>query len=461
MGRSSSNNCSEDVIIQKQELVMLLVNPDQIALLKNPRYLTLVEIIHRNGPLTLSDMAKEYARLAKDDRAKSESTVYRHFIVLKKHGIVQEIGQQIIEGKTLSQTLYSLTAKFIIIDELEIDWQDNAGRKIFKDLVKILKILYPEKSIDEKALFQWQLQFQQIVDLNKKKILNSEEPELLGMLSAWAPYDPHDFFEFLGWNLVLLTYPSAQEDFLNCFNKSTTLENESPSSMLDDATKKKGGLAFKDVVRRFPKLFCNLSDIDPKARYFEKPSYPPLFHVLRDGSFTIKELTERYNQVASIPRKASTITRYVKTLKDANLVIEVGQRVIHGKKATQKLYGPIARLISFHGKYEPDWESEIRLFLLDSLIKIITYLYPNYSPINRNCYREFRITATSYEEEGNKRISLPENRKILEVLHDYEWNDYYILYTSLWDYYYFLNIPNLFERLMKCFSERDGIRLNS
>lgn len=451
MGRTS-NNQSQDVIIQKQDLLMSLVNLDQIALLKNPRYLTLVEILHKKGPLTLSDMAKEYAILAKNDQAKSESTVYRYFSTLKQQGIIQEVGQKIVEGKALSQTLYSLAAKYIIIDELEIDWQNDTGRKIFKDLVKIMKILYPEKPIDEKALFQWQLRFQEVVDSNKKKIINSEKPELLELLSAWAPYDPHDFFEYLGWHLVLLTYPSAQEDFLNCFNKATVLEDESSSSMVNDE-RKMGRVTFKDVIRRFPELFCNLSESDHRTRFLEKPAYLPLFHVLRDGTFTIKELTERYNQVASVPRKASTITRYVKKLKDANLVIEVGQRVIHGEKATQKLYGPIARLISFHGKYEPDWESETRLFLLDSLIKILNYLYPHYSPINKECYQKFRITASSYEAEGNKKITLPENRKILELLHKYEWKDYYILYTSLWDYYYFMNIPNLVDRLMKCFSE--------
>lgn len=437
---------------------MATLNPEQIALLRNPRYLTLVKILHEEDPLTLEEIAKKYAELTKEMRqANSKSTVYLYLNLLKQHNIIQEVGQRITKGKTMSRTLYSLTAKYIIIDEPEIDWEENHGCWIFKEILNILKIVYPNKIIDENALFQWQLNFQHIVNADKKRLINSKNAEILEILSVWAPYSINDIVEFLGWISVLLTHPTAQDELLNCFNEhievATTSRTSTNDTTMNLTIKKSRDV--QDIFRQLPNFFFVLPTDDIRRHYTEKPAYIPLFHVLRDGPMTIEEIVEKYNQVAFAPRKRSTIYRYLKSLKDAKLVIEMGQRVIHGKKATQKLYGPIARVISFQDTYDPEWKSETRVWLLNSLIKLLIFLHPELPVINKKCFQKFRVSASHYSDliEGIKEFSLPENRRAFELLQTYNWKDFYSIYSSFWDYYFFMTIPNLYERLMKCFSE--------
>jgi Fe2+ or Zn2+ uptake regulation protein len=452
MAQDSTTQPHQDIIIREPELVMSTLSQEQIALLQNPRYLDLVRVLHEKGAMTIEEIAEEYAALARSDQAKSESTVYRYLTLLKRHDIVQEAGQRVIPGKIHSRTLYSLTAKYLIVNEPEIDWKGNYGKRLFKDVVSILRTLYTEKLIDEKALFQWQLRFQRIVSADRQKLIDSKDPEILKLLSVWAPYTVMDLMEYLGWNSALLADPTIQEDFLNCFGEVTELEIPSLPTK-DENRKIKSGTLYMDLIRQRSKLYFNLLDSDPRQRYFDKPAYLPLFHVLRDQPMTIEELAEKYNQVATVPRKISTIYRYVKTLKEATLLIEMGQRVVDGKKTTQRLYGPIARLISLQGKYESEWESEIRLWLLNSVIRMLHYLYPELPKIDRDKFREFRASASHFEMEGNQRFTLPENRHIIELFHKYDWKGFYHMYTTFWNYYYFVSMANLRERLQECFSD--------
>ncbi|MFX0184587.1 MAG: hypothetical protein ACFE95_16015 [Candidatus Hodarchaeota archaeon] len=436
---------------------MAVLKPEQITLLRNPRYLSLVKILHEKGPLTLEEIAKKYAERAEKEQAKSKSTVYLYLTLLKQNNIIHEAGQRITEGKTISRTLYSLTAKYMIVDEPEIDWEETHGRWVFKELLKILKIFYPNKTINEKALFQWQLHVQHIVNEDKQKLINSKDHEILEILSVWAPYSINDIIEFLGWISVLLKYPNAQLDFLKCFNdspESTTVTLSSSNDITRNNIIKKAR-DVQDIFRQLPDFFFVLPKNDPRRKYTEKPGYIPLFHVLRDGPMTINEIVEKYNQVAFVPRKRSTIYRYIKTLKDAKLVIEIGQRVIHGKKATQKLYGPVARVISFQDIYDPEWKSEPRVWLLNSLIRLLSFLHPKLPQVNKQCFREFRVSASHYSDsiEGIQKFSVPENRRAFELLQTYNWRDFYSIYSSFWDYYFFMTIPNLCENLRTCFTE--------
>jgi predicted transcriptional regulator len=439
----------EDVIIYEPELLMVTLNKEQRALLDNPRYLNLVKIIHEKGPLTVAEMAEEYAGIAKDDQAKSESTVYRYLNALKNNDIVQESGQRITEGKSHTTLLYSLTSNYLVLDEPEIDWESNCGLWIFKEIVKILGILYPSKPINEKALFQWQLEFQKIVDRDKQKLINSRKTEILEIMSVWSPYSINDIMEYVQWNSVLLKDPEVQQKLLNCFNESVELEIVSSSKNKSVIQKKKK--PYRDIIRQFPEVVLILPENDPRCRYFTKPAYLPLFHILRDKPMTIEEIVDSYGQVTSIPRKKSTIYRYIKKLKEANLVIEAGQRVEKGKRTVQRLYTATGRVIDHLGKYEPGWDSEKRMWLLDSVITILNFLYPELGGVNKEAYRKFRSDASYHEREGSEKFL--SNPEISKMLQGYNWRDLYIIYTSFWDYYYFMNMSDLHERIKECFSE--------
>ena len=451
MNPNSTELNHQDIIIQEPDPLLVSLTGDQISLLKNPRYLNLVKVIHEKGPLTLADMAEEYAILAKDDEAKSESTVYRILNELKQNNIVQEAGKRLIERKPLSQTLYSLKTKFIILDEEEIDWVGSDGQRIFQEIVKILQILNPDKSIDDKALFQWQLQFQHQVDTDKQKLINSKNPKILEMLSVWAPTRINNIIEALGWLSVLIKDPNAQQDYLNCFSDASEGDTVSLSSKVDTLKRSLKG-AYRDVIHQYPDIKCEIMEDDPRRQYFDKSAYRPLFHVLKDGPLTIKELVTKYNEVAPVQRTPSTISRYVKTLKETNLLIEVGIRVTQGKKATQKLYGSIARMIALD-KTCDTWDDERCDQLLDTLIQLFQFLYPDLPKANKECLRNFHIASYEYVKIAFSKFSEPENKNIRKLLHSYNWQDFFVALTGFLDHQIFLNMPNMRKQLLKCFSE--------
>lgn len=451
MNQNSTESDFQDIIIREPELVLVL-NSDQIALLKYPRYMSLLKILYQKGPLILGDLTEEYAKLVKEDMAKSESSIFRYLTVLKENNLIQEAGQQVVEGKAHSKTLYSLIAKYLIDYEFKKDWAGSHGQMVFQELLKLLKILYPQKLIDEQALYQWQLRFQHSINADVKRLLTSKDPEILEILSIWTLYPFYDIISYLTWESFLIRESNAQENFLNCFTDSLGDEPTSLPSIINEDQEKEQA-TFRDVIRQFPDFFYGLSASDPRRHYLENPSYIPLFHVLRDGPMTIKELVEQYNQVAPVPKTRKTIYRYVKKLKKSKLVIEMGQRVIQGKRTTQKLYGPVCRNITDLGEYDPEWKSEQRLLLNNFLVILLNFLHPELPKINKECFHEFRAFVSHHGYiELIKELNLPKNRKAFELLHSHAYKEYYLIITSIFDYYFFLNIPNMHERLQKCFS---------
>ncbi|MFQ5818918.1 MAG: helix-turn-helix domain-containing protein [Candidatus Heimdallarchaeota archaeon] len=443
MSLNPVKNSYQDIILQEPELVMTTFTQDQIDLLKNPRYLSLVKIIHERGPVTLTELSEMYTELAK-------SSVHRYLTTLREHNIVQEAGQRIIEGQFQSQTLYSLNARYIIIDEPEINWEGSEGKRIFQELVKILKILYPNKTIEEEALYQWQLQFQRIVDANKQQMITSKDPEILEILSVWAPWTINSIIEDMGFASILLTEPKAQQTFLNCFKTLTEEEISSDISHVE-LSMEITNVTYKDVIQQFPEIRNVILPNDPRSQYFEKPAYLPLIHVLRDGPITIEDLVEQYNQIANVPKTRSTIYRYIKTLKRANLVIEVGKRVTQGKKAVQTLYGPKARWFANYDTASSKWESD-KGRRRDAIIKMLQFLYPKLPKVNKKCFHEYLLSMWEYVIDAHSQLSSKGNQKMIELLHTYDWNDFYVTYTTFLDFYAFINMPNMYERLIKCFS---------
>ncbi len=447
---NSSKEKYQDIIIIEPELVKTILNPDQIQILRNPRYLNLLKILYQKGPLTIKDLTEEYTKLVEIAKASSKTTIYRFITLLKLNNIVQEAGKRVVEGKVHNKTLYSLTANYFIVDE---GGKENRGKMIFKELINLLNLIYPNKKIDEQALSKWHKQLIESIEEDKKRLISSENTDILEILSIWTPYSFNDIIAFLGWESFLLKDAGAQEKFLKCFSDSKISQTEHRPTI--DRKKQEEEIGkYRNVIKQFPEFWYGLSPNDPRHHYLEKSSYIPLFHVLQDGPMTIKELTEKYNKAASIPKTEKTIYRYTKALKDANLIIEMGYRVIQGNITTQKLYGPISRNINYIGEFDPEWETDQRQWLLDSLVKMLEFLHPDHPKIDKKCFHEFRA-FTSYhgDRELIKKLKLQENRKAYEILHYYSWNDWLTIIELLYDYYFFLNIPNLNERFRKCFSD--------
>ncbi len=103
---------------------------------------------------------------------------------------------------------------------------------------------------------------------------------------------------------------------------------------------------FIDVIHTTPKTIEFISD-PQKIKLLLNNELYPIIALLRHGNFTAKEITELYSTYSGSgykPKSEKTIYRYLKELKEAGLIDEVGQRVIKGQTATEKIWGRTAKV---------------------------------------------------------------------------------------------------------------------
>lgn len=136
------------------------------------------------------------------------------------------------------------------------------------------------------------------------------------------------------------------------------------------------------------------------SKLFDK-NMEPIIIVLREGPLTIKELVEKYNQIAEEPKSEMTIYRYVKELDKVDIVKEVGKRIKTGQSASETLYGRTAKIFWNLKDKEDYWKSEASNQTLDTLRGLLL-LYKKNTKINSKDLGALmnKIYKTSSEEMG-------------------------------------------------------------
>jgi hypothetical protein len=104
-----------------------------------------------------------------------------------------------------------------------------------------------------------------------------------------------------------------------------------------------------DVVHVEPKAIVFLTD--PKQLdAISNNDFYPIISFLRHRNATVKEIVEAYPSFSNNPdekarnKSDKSIYRYLKELKEVNLVDVVGQRVTKGQTATEKIWGRTAKI---------------------------------------------------------------------------------------------------------------------
>ncbi len=82
----------------------------------------------------------------------------------------------------------------------------------------------------------------------------------------------------------------------------------------------------QDVITYAQQGVKVLEDEEVIKKLFDK-NMEPIIIVLREGPLTIKELVEKYNEIAEENKSEMTIYRYVKDLDQDGIVTEVGKRI--------------------------------------------------------------------------------------------------------------------------------------
>ncbi len=118
---------------------------------------------------------------------------------------------------------------------------------------------------------------------------------------------------------------------------------------------------FFDIIHTQPKTIEFISDPE-KINLMLRNDLYPILALLRHGSFTVKEITELYSTYAGSRTKAKsekTIYRYLRELKNGGLIDEVGQRVIKGQTATEKIWGRTAKVFFIQRKEDEDFKDKL------------------------------------------------------------------------------------------------------
>ncbi|RMG28284.1 MAG: hypothetical protein D6732_18950 [Methanobacteriota archaeon] len=139
-------------------------------------------------------------------------------------------------------------------------------------------------------------------------------------------------------------------------------EDKGNNHPIEDEKLEKGDeQEFVDVIHTTPKTIEFISDPEKVDLMLRNDLYP-ILALLRHGNFTVKEITELYSTYAG-PRGKSksekTIYRYLRDLKNGGLIDEVGQRVIKGQTATEKIWGRTAKVFYILRTEEDDFKENL------------------------------------------------------------------------------------------------------
>lgn len=156
----------------------------------------------------------------------------------------------------------------------------------------------------------------------------------------------------------------------------------------------------QDVITR-PQIGVKVIRDEAVISKLSDKNMEPIIIVLREGPLTIKELVEKYNQIAEEPKSEMTIYRYVKELDKVDIVKEVGKRIKTGQSASETLYGRTAKIFWNLKDKEDYWKSEASNQTLDTLRGLLL-LYKKNTTINSEDLGALlnKIYKTSSEEMG-------------------------------------------------------------
>lgn len=180
--------------------------------------------------------------------------------------------------------------------------------------------------------------------------------------------------------------------------------------------------------------------------------YLSIFQSLRNGPYTIEDVTEKYNENKKKEdvKKKITIYSYVKELEKAGLVIQVGKRLTQkesGKIVTDTLYNRAAKMFYPIIVSEDFWLQEKNTELVERLAELISvYLKKPKIPVEAMKNLLSRIyTVTETEIAG---FLQNESDKVTDVIGDLFFKEMDNIFRAL-DFIIILLNPTYYEKELK------------
>ena len=190
---------------------------------------------------------------------------------------------------------------------------------------------------------------------------------------------------------------------------------------------------------------------------FTDANYAPVIRALTKEFLTVKELIDKVKESTGIEKSAKTIYRYLKDLKKHGVIVQVGQRVTPGKKATEALFGKAARIIYFFQATKDFWTSEETKEESEILLKRMAKVFSsrwNIPEPGTKCLRELLIKNDEYIPEVMKGILEEYALQSEEEGHEFTSKEMYRIINLARSIVPMLETEFIEKEIKKCFPEK-------
>ena len=207
----------------------------------------------------------------------------------------------------------------------------------------------------------------------------------------------------------------------------------------------------------------------------EDPRYEPIFQALREGPMTVRDLTEKYNQLIydfieglelspkekkqrkeELKRVEKTIYKYLNFLQKKKLIVKAGKRIQVDETgritqaASENLFGRTAKLFFFSDK-EMDWEDMPGFKVSVPIIGKVLSLTNDLPEPSEKCLSKVLIKIFTKLSEERKEIFEKYSEELAEVSKDASYDVLKNVILSLDILHSILNASEFKDELKSCF----------
>ncbi len=181
-------------------------------------------------------------------------------------------------------------------------------------------------------------------------------------------------------------------------------------------------------------------------KIFSDTAYIPLISALREGPMSVKQITEKYNEIVKnkaikmgipkdefekkLQRSEKTIYRYIKELSDWGVIANCGQRFVEGKTVTENLYCRKAKVFLPNSGEKKWWRESEDKTIIQRAVRILQ-IVEDVQEMDLDCFSKrivdimnagdkyvFNALNEKYDEVSKilTEGGLEESKKLLHVL---------------------------------------------
>ena len=204
------------VITFKPKFIEFIRDPEIIEILRDKNHFPILKLL-KKSPMTVRELEEGYEE--ETGKKKSNKTIYRYLKTLEEAQLVRPAGNQVITGKTATETIYARTAlAFYMKDDGEKWWNSESSLSLVENVGKMLgpifsgscdveKLRKLMKEFSMKGEEQLEFIAEKIGDDLAKAFIDKEFDEITGAL------------KFTSMFAALKSMPNALDEIESCFKK--------------------------------------------------------------------------------------------------------------------------------------------------------------------------------------------------------------------------------------------------